>query len=111
VIGHPKGRKRISRRIPWMLPTLRRLFAKRNPDQGPDDPLTAEVRRALEDVRVYARSHGGDIELVSVSVEGDVRIKLRGACSHCPLSSVTIKVGVEQRLREAVPVIQRVLVV
>jgi Fe-S cluster biogenesis protein NfuA len=61
----------------------------------------AEVEAALNRIRPYARSHGGDIELVAV--EGaDVRVKLKGACVGCPSSTVTLKQGVERALREEV---------
>lgn len=61
----------------------------------------AEVEAALNRIRPYARSHGGDIELVGV--EGaDVRVKLKGACVGCPSSTVTLKQGVARVLREEV---------
>ena len=73
-------------------------------------PLHAAVQEVLTDVQSYARSHGGNIRLVEVTSEGDVKIKLSGACSGCPLSSITIKHGVENQLRQQVPQIRNIIV-
>lgn len=73
-------------------------------------PLYEAVRKAMTDVQAYANSHGGQIQLVGVSESGEVRIRFRGACSGCPLSSVTLKVGIEARLREQVPEVSKVIV-
>lgn len=72
-------------------------------DGDAQGPLFAEVKRAMIEVRAYAQSHGGDIELVSVDSQGWVTVRLRGACAVCPLSSITLKLGVEARLKELVP--------
>lgn len=72
-------------------------------------PLYPAVRDAMRDIQAYARSHGGDIALLGVDEAGDVKIKFRGACVHCPLSAVTLKAGVEDRLREMVPGIGRII--
>lgn len=71
-------------------------------------PLYNDVRLALEDVQAYARSHGGEIQLRGVSEEGEVSIRLTGTCDGCPLSSVTLKVGVEDRLKSLVPGVRKV---
>lgn len=57
----------------------------------------------MSSVQAYARSHGGEIELVGVSDEGDVTIRLHGACRGCPMSSMTLKHGIEEQLRTLVP--------
>lgn len=72
-------------------------------------PLFPQVRDAMRDVQAYARSHGGEIQLLAVDEEGDVKIRLRGTCSHCPLSTVTLKHGVEERLQQLVPGVRRVI--
>ncbi|HLK15768.1 MAG TPA: NifU family protein [Fimbriimonadaceae bacterium] len=84
-----------------------RLFKRRSAQA--DDPLFVAVQEAMADARDYAKSHGGDIELVGVDEDGTVRIKFRGACSYCPLSSVTVKLVVEKRLMELVPHVRRVV--
>jgi Fe-S cluster biogenesis protein NfuA len=60
-----------------------------------------QVETALNRIRPYARSHGGDIFLVAI--EGaNVRVRMKGACVGCPSSTVTLKQGVERALREEV---------
>jgi Fe-S cluster biogenesis protein NfuA len=61
----------------------------------------AEVETALNRLRPYARSHGGDIELVAID-GADVRVRLKGACVGCPSSTLTLRQGVERALREEV---------
>lgn len=63
----------------------------------------------MRDIQAYARSHGGDIALLGVNHAGDVKIKLRGTCVHCPLSAITLKAGVEDRLRELVPGVGKII--
>lgn len=82
---------------------------KRRPELAEQGPLFAPVREAMRDVQAYARSHGGDIELLSVNGEGDVSIKLRGTCAGCPMSGITLKSGVEDRLRQLVPGVRNVI--
>jgi Fe-S cluster biogenesis protein NfuA len=66
------------------------------------DSIDVRVRRALDKVRPYLHSHGGDVELVSID-QGVVRIQLLGSCGSCPSSSVTLKNAVEEALYEAAP--------
>ncbi len=66
-----------------------------------------KVREALKTVQPYLQSHGGDVELVDV-VEGVVKVKLKGACAGCPGATMTLKMGVEQMLKEKVPEVVRV---
>ena len=78
----------------------------------PDSEQTPEFRAvddALDPARKYAQSHGGDIRLLEVTSEGDVVVKLRGACAMCPLSTITLKIEVEKRLREQLPFVRRIL--
>jgi Fe-S cluster biogenesis protein NfuA len=67
----------------------------------PDD-METRVLRGLEKARPYLKSHGGDVELVSVR-DGIVRLRLHGTCGSCPSSSVTLKSAVEDALLEAAP--------
>jgi Fe-S cluster biogenesis protein NfuA/nitrite reductase/ring-hydroxylating ferredoxin subunit len=61
------------------------------------------VERALQSVRPYLGSHGGDVELIEVSEEGTVRLRLLGSCDGCPSSSVTLKLAVEGAIEAAAP--------
>jgi Fe-S cluster biogenesis protein NfuA len=64
--------------------------------------LPARVGRALEEVRPYLRSHGGNVELLGVE-EGVARLRLQGSCHGCPSSAITLKQAIEQALWQAAP--------
>jgi Fe-S cluster biogenesis protein NfuA len=65
-------------------------------------PLEARVRGALEEVRPYLGTHGGDVELLGVE-EGVVRLRLEGTCNGCPSSTVTLKLAIEEAIHKAAP--------
>ena len=65
--------------------------------------MESEVRKALEDVRPMLQADGGDVELVEVTEDGVVRVRLQGACQGCPMAQMTVKNGIEQLLKEKVP--------
>lgn len=68
-----------------------------------------KVKDALNnDIRPMLQSHGGDVELVEVTDDGIVRIKLSGACAHCMGAIMTLKNLVEKNLRAAVPGVKSV---
>ncbi|HNW56476.1 MAG TPA: NifU family protein [Bacteroidales bacterium] len=67
------------------------------------------VTRALERVRPYLQSDGGDIDLIDVTNDMTVKVKLTGACNGCPYSLQTLKAGVEQAIIQEVPEIKRVI--
>ncbi len=71
--------------------------------------LKDKVEEVLKEVRPMLQADGGDIELVSASDEdGKVTVKLTGACSGCPMSQMTLKMGVERILKKKVPEIKEV---
>ncbi len=65
--------------------------------------VETRVEQALESVRPYLGSHGGDVELLEVTEEGSVRLRLLGSCDGCPSSSVTLKLAVEGAIEAAAP--------
>jgi len=65
--------------------------------------ITTRVENALESVRPYLGTHGGNVELLDVSDEGVVRLRLLGSCDGCPSSSVTLKLAVEGAVEAAAP--------
>ncbi len=72
--------------------------------------MTARVKEVLETIRPLLQADGGDIELVGVDEEtGVVSVKLQGACSGCPGAAMTLKMGVERRLQEAIPEVTEVV--
>jgi Fe-S cluster biogenesis protein NfuA len=71
--------------------------------------ISARVQKALERVRPYLQSDGGDIDLIEVTEDMTVKVKLKGACHGCPFSMQTLKAGVEQAIIKEVPEIKRVI--
>lgn len=70
--------------------------------------MREKVEEALKDIRPALQADGGDVELVDVSAEGVVKVKLKGACGGCPMAQLTLKQGIEKRLKVAVPGVQSV---
>lgn len=68
----------------------------------------AKVEKALDKVRPMLAADGGNVELVEVTADNVVRLKLTGTCGCCPMSQMTLKNGVEKMLKQEVPEIKRV---
>ncbi len=71
--------------------------------------MTEEVKKVLDMIRPAQQADGGDVELVEVSDDGVVKVKLVGACGHCPMSTMTLKMGIERTLKEKVPGVKEVV--
>jgi Fe-S cluster biogenesis protein NfuA len=71
--------------------------------------IKERVKKALDRVRPYLQSDGGDIDLVDVTEDMTVKVRLTGACHGCPYSMQTLKAGVEQAIMKEVPEIKRVI--
>ena len=67
-----------------------------------------KVENALKQVRPMLQRDGGDIELVSVEENNTVKVRLKGACGACPMSTMTLKMGIERALKEQIPEIKEV---
>lgn len=67
------------------------------------DELPVRVSKALEKVRPFLKSHGGDVELLGINDSGFVRLRLQGSCHGCPSSSMTLKIAIEESLDEFAP--------
>lgn len=70
--------------------------------------LKERVEKVIQKTRVYLQADGGDVELVEVGEDGLVKVKLKGACSGCPMAHVTLKNGIERLLKEEVPEVTEV---
>ncbi len=70
--------------------------------------MKEQVQEALNKIRPALQRDGGDVELVEVSDDGVVKVKLQGACGGCPMSQMTLKMGIEKVVKEAVPAIKSV---
>ena len=77
----------------------------------PTDPraLTVEnVERVLDELRPYLMADGGNVEIVEI--DGPVvKVRLQGACGSCPSSTMTLKMGIERKLREEIPEVSEVI--
>ena len=71
--------------------------------------MKEKIEAALKKIRPMLQADGGDIELVEVTKDGIVKVKLTGACGCCPMSQMTLKNAVEQKLKKEVPGIKEVI--
>jgi len=78
------------------------------PDSSSKDRLYSEVTAALDKIRPYLETDGGDVKIVEISNENVVMIELLGACGSCPMSTMTMKAGVEETIKREVPEIKSV---
>jgi len=70
--------------------------------------MKEKVKKALDKVRPSLQADGGDVELVDVE-DGVVKVKLTGACAGCPMSQMTLKMGIERILKREVPEVKEVV--
>lgn len=70
--------------------------------------MREKIEAALKDIRPMLQADGGDVELVDVTEDGVVKVKMTGACGGCPMAQMTLSQGIERRLREAVPELKAV---
>jgi Fe-S cluster biogenesis protein NfuA len=71
--------------------------------------MKEKVLQVLEEIKPALKADGGDLELVEITEDGTVKLRLLGACGHCPMSTMTLKMGIEKRLRERVPEVKEVV--
>jgi Fe-S cluster biogenesis protein NfuA len=92
-------------------PSTPSAAASTAPDAPTDDPraLTIpNVERVLDELRPYLMADGGNVEIVEI--DGPVvKVRLQGACGSCPSSTMTLKMGIERKLREAIPEVSEVV--
>jgi len=70
--------------------------------------LETKVRNVIEQIRPYLQADGGDISFVELTTDNVVNVELQGACGSCPFSRMTLKNGVEDAMRKALPEIKSV---
>jgi len=71
--------------------------------------MRERIEKALDKVRPMLQADGGNVELVEVTPDGVVKLKLTGTCGCCPMSQMTLKMGVEKILKQEVPEIKEVI--
>lgn len=75
------------------------------------EELSRRIDLALEELRPFLRSDGGNIRVVDVKEDLTVEVELQGACAHCAQAAMTMKAGVEEAVRRAVPEVTKVIAV
>jgi Fe-S cluster biogenesis protein NfuA len=70
--------------------------------------MREQVQAVLNEIRPNLQADGGDCELVEVTEDGVVKLRLTGACAGCPMSQMTLKMGIEAHLKERIPQVQSV---
>ncbi len=71
--------------------------------------MKEKVQTALEKIRPALQADGGDVMLIDVSEDGIVKVKLTGACGSCPMSTMTLKNGIERLLKQEIPEVKEVI--
>ncbi len=71
--------------------------------------MKEKVEAALNKVRPQLQMDGGDVELVGIDPDGVVKVRLKGACGGCPMSQLTLKMGIERILKKEVPEVKEVV--
>ncbi len=71
-------------------------------------PLIDRIDKALDSMRPYLATDGGNVKVLDISDEGVVRLELLGSCGSCPMSAMTFKGGLEEAILRAVPEVTRV---
>ncbi|MEM7381801.1 NifU family protein [Poritiphilus flavus] len=73
------------------------------------EELRTKVENALEEIRPFLQSDGGDISLVSIDDDNLVKVKLEGTCVGCSVNQMTLKSGVEMTIKKHAPQIEKVV--
>lgn len=73
--------------------------------------MKEKVEVALNKIRPSLQADGGDVKLVEVTTDGIVKVRLTGACGGCPMSQMTLKMGIEKHLKQALPGIKEVIAI
>ncbi|HVO74428.1 MAG: NifU family protein [Ignavibacteria bacterium] len=70
--------------------------------------MKEKVLKAIDNIRPFLQADNGDVELIDITEDAIVKVKLTGACGICPLSQITLRAGVERSLMREIPGIRRV---
>jgi Fe-S cluster biogenesis protein NfuA len=73
------------------------------------EELTINVEKALEEIRPFLNSDGGDIKLISIEDDKHVKVRLEGACTSCSVNQMTLRAGVETTIKKFAPQIETVV--
>jgi len=79
--------------------------------EGKEEKMKGKIETALGKIKPSLQADGGDVELVEVTPDGVVKVRLTGACGGCPMSQMTLKMGTEKALKQEVPELKEVVAV
>jgi len=85
------------------------LFKLLKGDKKMEEAMKEKVEATLGRIRPSLQADGGDVELIEVTPNGTVKVKLTGACGGCPMSQMTLKMGIERTLKQEVPEVKEVV--
>jgi Fe-S cluster biogenesis protein NfuA len=77
-------------------------------DPSADEGLRAQIEEALDVLRPYLMADGGSVRLLNITPDMVVELELLGACGTCPMSTMTLRAGIEQAIKRSVPLVTRV---
>ena len=81
---------------------------KQNTGNQGSNSLKERVSKVLEEIKPSLLAHGGGVDLVEITEEGVVKVRLTGACGGCPMSQMTLSMGIEKSLKEEIPEVKSV---
>ena len=73
-----------------------------------NNAMEEKIKKTIESVRPFLQADSGDVELVEVSEDGIVKVRFIGDCENCPMSTMTLRAGIERALLKAIPQIRRI---
>jgi Fe-S cluster biogenesis protein NfuA len=73
--------------------------------------MKEKVEEVLKSIRPNLQADGGDVELIDVTDDGKVKVRLKGACGTCPFAKMTLKLGIEEVLKERIPEVTEIVAV
>ncbi len=73
-----------------------------------DQETKDKIKQKIEEIKPMLQRDGGDVELVEVTDDGVVKVRLKGTCSHCAMSMITLKMGIEGYLKKNIPEVKKV---
>jgi Fe-S cluster biogenesis protein NfuA len=73
--------------------------------------MKEQVETVLNKIKPSLQADGGDVELVEVTEDGVIKVRLKGACGSCPMSQITLKMGIERLIKKEIPSVKEVIAV
>lgn len=73
-----------------------------------NEEIKQKIKQKIEEIRPMLQRDGGDVEIVEITDEGIVKVKLTGTCAHCAMSLLTLKMGIEGYLKKNIPEVKSV---